>query len=265
MNHDPIALRFSNVAFSYENLPVLADVSFHFHQGEFIALVGPNGSGKTTLLKLILGLETASAGTVELLGELPRKSRSKIGYVPQHISYDPTFPIAVWEVVRMGMVGLSSRLGKGKGREEALKALAQVQLEDLADRPYNALSGGQRRRVLVARALVAHPSMLILDEPAANMDKESEDRLYDTLKVLKQDTTILIVTHDMSVVSALTDRVFCIGLHKQGCQARTVVQHMLEPMQGSDLEFYGEQSRRIRHDVQLSADVGDVEGGKPNA
>lgn len=265
MNHDPIALRFSNVAFSYENLPVLSDVSFHFHRGEFIALVGPNGSGKTTLLKLILGLESASEGIIELLGETPKKSRSKIGYVPQHISYDPTFPIAVWEVVRMGLVDLSFRLGKGKGRAEALRALSQVQMEELADRPYNALSGGQRRRVLVARALVANPTMLILDEPAANMDKESEDRLYDTLKALKEETTILIVTHDMSVVSALTDRVFCIGMHKDGCQGRTVVQHMLEPVQGSDLELYGGQARRIRHDVQLSADACDVEGGDKNA
>jgi ABC-type Mn2+/Zn2+ transport system ATPase subunit len=99
----PIALQFVSVSFSYPALDVLEDVSFHFHSGEFIALVGPNGSGKTTLLKLILGLEQPQKGAITLLGQNPKKSSSLIGYVPQHASYDPTFPITVQEVVRMGM------------------------------------------------------------------------------------------------------------------------------------------------------------------
>ncbi|MDN5333437.1 MAG: zinc transport system ATP-binding protein [Sphaerochaeta sp.] len=247
MSSVPIALSFHDVAFSYPNLKVLEDVSFHFHVGEFIALVGPNGSGKSTLLKLVLGLEAPQAGTISLLGENPKKSRALVGYVPQHTSYDSNFPISVLEVVRMGCVDATKRGGKAKQTEQALKALRQVELEHLAERPYNALSGGQRRRVLVARALAAEPIMLILDEPAANLDKESEQRLYATLSKLKGSTTILIVTHDMREVSPLIDRVFCIDAHKDGKIGRTVVQHALED------EAEGTR-KRVRHDVEIPGD-----------
>ncbi|MEA4860149.1 High-affinity zinc uptake system ATP-binding protein ZnuC [bioreactor metagenome] len=243
----PIVLHFHDVSFSYPHLTVLEEVGFHVHEGEFIALVGPNGSGKTTLLKLILGLEQPKSGTIELLGQNPSKARVQIGYVPQHASYDPSFPISVLEVVKMGMVEARGRQPKEKLRQLALEALHQVELASLADRPYSDLSGGQRRRVLVARALASKPNMLILDEPAANMDKESEQRLYETLAKLKGKTTVLIVTHDMKRVSALTDRVFCIDAHKEGKVGRTVVQHMLE-------EEPDDGVKRILHDVEIPAD-----------
>ncbi|WP_320129956.1 metal ABC transporter ATP-binding protein [uncultured Sphaerochaeta sp.] len=250
-----VVLRFSQVGFSYGSLAVLADVHFHIHEGEFIAMVGPNGSGKTTLLKLILGLEQPSGGTVELFGQNPRYARNQIGYVPQHVTYDPTFPITVGEVVRMGMVRSTSFRKKPKDDPQTLRALAQVELSDLVDRPYSALSGGQRRRVLVARALVANPRMLILDEPTANMDSESETRLFATLGELKKKTTILIVTHDMSMVSSLTDRVFCIGGHHlSGTSAHTVVQHVLEPADAPE-DLYGGKVLRVLHQVELSADM----------
>ena len=264
MSSVAIALRFSEVAFSYGMLPVLEDVNFHIHEGEFSALVGPNGSGKTTLLKLILGLEQSQKGEVSLFGDQPKKNRSMIGYVPQHITYDPTFPISVAEVVKMGGVLSTSRKGKASRNEAALEALKQVEMEDLAQRPYSELSGGQRRRVLVARALVAGPKMLILDEPTANMDSESEKRLFDTLRKFKGKTTILIVTHDMSTVSSLTDRVFCIGAQKPGQRGRTVVQHSLEPMKNAPSELYGGEALRVLHDVELPADYCTFEGGVKN-
>ena len=264
MSSVAIALRFSGVAFSYGMLPVLEDVNFHIHEGEFSALVGPNGSGKTTLLKLILGLEQSQKGEVSLFGDQPKKNRSMIGYVPQHITYDPTFPISVAEVVKMGGVLSTSRKGKASRNEAALEALKQVEMEDLAQRPYSELSGGQRRRVLVARALVAGPKMLILDEPTANMDSESEKRLFDTLRKFKGKTTILIVTHDMSTVSSLTDRVFCIGAQKPGQRGRTVVQHSLEPMKNAPSELYGGEALRVLHDVELPADYCTFEGGVKN-
>ncbi|WP_332447702.1 metal ABC transporter ATP-binding protein [Sphaerochaeta sp.] len=248
MSKQAVALQFSSVSFSYPSLTVLEDVTFHFHEGEFIALVGPNGSGKTTLLKLILGLEAPANGSVALLGQSPKKSRALVGYVPQHASYDPSFPISVLEVVRMGLVEAQGRSAARIANVLALDALRQVELADLADRPYRALSGGQRRRVLVARALVSRPRMLILDEPTANMDKVSEHRLFATLEHLKGGTTILIVTHDMRLVSSLTDRVFCIDAHKEGKVGRTVVQHVLEKVEEADV-------KRVRHDVELSPDA----------
>lgn len=264
MSKVPIALRFAEVAFSYGVVPVLEDVTFHIHEGEFSALVGPNGSGKTTLLKLILGLEQSQKGSVLLYGQAPKKSRSKIGYVPQHMGYDPTFPISVLEVVRMGGVLATSRRKGTVGNEAALESLAQVEMEDLAQRPYSELSGGQRRRVLVARALVAGPKMLILDEPTANMDAESEKRLFDTLRMFKGKTTILIVTHDMGTVSSLTDRVFCIGAQKPGQRGRTVVQHTLEPIEHASPELYGGGAMRVLHDVELPADYCAFDGGLTN-
>ncbi|NLK13712.1 MAG: metal ABC transporter ATP-binding protein [Spirochaetales bacterium] len=243
----PIALQFTDVSFAYPTLQILENASFHFHQGEFIALVGPNGSGKTTLLKLILGLEEAQKGTITLMGGRVKAMRPVIGYVPQHATYDPSFPISVIEVVMMGLVDSTRRLKKQEIRNKAVEALKQVELEDLVDRPYSQLSGGQRRRVLVARALVSNPKMLILDEPTANMDKESEARLYSTLERLKGNTTILIVTHDTRFVSDLTDRVFCVDVQHEGSAGRTVVQHALENIEG-------EYQKRVRHDVEIPAD-----------
>jgi len=264
MSTVPIALRFSNVSFSYDTLAVLEDVNFHIHEGEFSALVGPNGSGKTTLLKLILGLEQSQKGEVRLFGDQPKNNKSMIGYVPQHITYDPTFPISVLEVVRMGGVLSTSRRSRASRDGAALQALQQVEMGELAQRPYSELSGGQRRRVLVARALVAGPKMLILDEPTANMDAESEKRLFDTLRLFKGKTTILIVTHDMSTVSSLTDRVFCIGAQKPGQKGRTVVQHSLEPMDNAPAELYGGEAKRVLHDVELPADYCTFDGGANN-
>ena len=244
----PVALQLKGVSFAYPSLQILEDVTFHFHQGEFIALVGPNGSGKTTLLKLILGLEEAQEGTITLMGGSVKAMRPEIGYVPQHATYDPSFPISVIEVVMMGLVDSTRRLKKQEIRSKAIQALKQVELEDLVDRPYSQLSGGQRRRVLVARALASNPKMLILDEPTANMDKESEGRLYSTLERLKGNTTILIVTHDTRFVSDLTDRVFCIDTKPEGgTGGRTVVQHALESVEGED-------QKRVRHDVEIPAD-----------
>jgi zinc transport system ATP-binding protein len=256
-----VALRFNNVAFAYGNLPVLEDVSFHIHVGEFIALVGPNGSGKTTVLKLILGLEQPSKGTIELFEENPRNARDLIGYVPQHAGYDSTFPISVQEVVRMGRLLPRSRRYNAADAKATAEAMEQVEIADLAQRPYSALSGGQRRRVLVARALAAKPKLLILDEPTANMDAESENRLFKSLGELKRSTTILIVTHDMGFVSSLTDRVLCVGDRSHSGNARTVVQHRAEPVANPPPDFFGGEVLKVLHEVTLPDDSCCIEAG----
>jgi zinc transport system ATP-binding protein len=221
-----ISLRFDGVSFSYGSVKVLENASFHIHQGEFIALVGPNGSGKTTALKLLLGLEQPQSGTINLFGAgSTLGERNRMGYVPQQAAYDPAFPISVWEAVQMGRLTPLSRKFSAGDRAAVLEALEQAEIADLAWRPYQSLSGGQRRRALVARALAAKPEILILDEPTANMDRESEDRLFTTLGKLKGTTTILIVTHDTGFVSALTDRVLCMGSREAGYG---IVQHRTE-------------------------------------
>ena len=239
-----IALRFDHVSFSYEKVKVLENASFHIHQGEFVALTGPNGSGKTTALKLLLGIEKAQAGTIELFGEPFSRIKNQVGYVPQQAHLDRAFPITVREVVNMGRLNPLSRFFSAADRLAVEKALEQAEIADLSSRPYYALSGGERRRVLVARALaslametaepdllVKKPGLLVLDEPTANMDAESEDRLFVTLGKLKGSTTILIVTHDSDFVSSLVDRVLCMGKGAHGSEQvsqYTIVQHRLE-------------------------------------
>ncbi|OHD23566.1 MAG: ABC transporter ATP-binding protein [Spirochaetes bacterium GWB1_59_5] len=246
-----LAVRFKDVSFSYGDLPVLNAASFHIHSGEFAALVGPNGSGKTTVLKLLLGLARPTAGSVTVLGRPPEEARSSIGYVPQHATYDPAFPISVTEVVRMGRLRTSSRRYSVDDDSAVKKALAMAEVADLAARPYSALSGGQRRRVLVARALAAEPELLVLDEPTANMDAESETRLFETLRLLKGKATILIVTHDTGFVTALTDSVFCVGERGQG---RSVIRHQATPAAHVASEQYGGPALQVLHDTELSDD-----------
>ncbi len=246
--HGPVAVRFDSVDFSYERIPVLSNVSFHIHQNEFAALVGSNGSGKTTLLKLLLGLEKPVAGRIVLFEDAAGKGRERIGYVPQNAGFDPTFPVTVRSVVRMGRLRPSSRFFGKEDAEAVNEAMEKADIADLAERPYSALSGGQRRRVLVARALASRPSLLVLDEPAANMDSESEKRLFDTLGQLKGSTTILIVTHDTAFVSSLTDVAFCVAGGVSGC---SIVRHRTEPAADAPHDLYGGSASRVRHDIDV--------------
>jgi zinc transport system ATP-binding protein len=268
-----IALRFDRVSFSYEGVKVLKNASFHIHQGEFVALVGPNGSGKTTVLKLLLGLEIPQSGSIELFGAagedrragrpglfspLRDRIRDRLGYVPQQAQADRAFPITVEKVVRMGRLKPLSRKFRAGDKDAAAAAMERMEIRDLAGRLYNALSGGQRRRVLVARALASlaggdGPGILVLDEPTANMDAESEERLFKTLGSLKGSTTILIVTHDRDFVSSLTDRVLCID---RGGGDGAIVQHPLEAGSAGGREgedAFGGRSR-VLHGESIPAD-----------
>jgi len=258
--HAPIVLQFDSVKFSYGEVPVLDGASFHMHAGEFVALVGPNGAGKTTVLKLVLGLTSPETGTVTLFGSSPQIGREHIGYVPQHADYDPTFPISVEEVVRMGRIKPFLRRYSAEDAQAVKEALATMELSDLAKRPYHALSGGQRRRVLVARALSANPEMLVLDEPTSNMDADSERRLFSALGSLKGKTSILIVTHDTGFVSSLTDRVLCVGDIGPSGVGRVIVQHQVEPTREAPAQMFGGAALKVLHDSTLGDDCCCPEG-----
>ena len=248
-----LAVRFDSVRFSYGSIPVLEDASFHIHEGEFAALLGPNGSGKTTLLKLLLGLARPDSGSILVFGRPAEEARKAIGYVPQAVVYDPAFPISVAEVVRMGTLRGSRGRYRPEDAEPALRAMEAAGVAELASRPYSALSGGQRRRVLVARALAAEPRLLVLDEPTSNMDAESEALLYASLGALKGRATILIVTHDTGFVSALTDSVLCVG--ERSGKRGSVVRHPSVPAEGVLApETYGGAALRVLHDAELPDD-----------
>ncbi len=233
------------VYFSYDKEPILEDVTLSVDRGEFIGIIGPNGGGKTTLLRLILGLITPDRGTVRVFGHPPKTVSHRIGYVPQHLQFDPKFPATVFDIVRMGQVGRRFTGDKTRKKEAAKAALAAVDLSPLADRSFAGLSGGQRQRVLIARALASDPQMLLFDEPTANVDSSSGEKLYRILTELNKQMTILVVSHDIGFVSRHITSVVCVN--------HTVVIHPTSTLDGRNIiDLYGQDISLVRHDHRCS-------------
>ncbi len=191
-----------NLAFAYDTQPVLEHVSLEVNEHDFLAIIGPNGGGKSTLLKLMLGLLKPTQGSITLLGTTPSAARHDVGYVPQNTNVNTDFPVKVLDVVLMGN-GAEHHPLFGYGIEEkacAMEALQQVGMEDFAARRIGDLSGGQRQRVMIARALCRRPKLLILDEPTASIDATGQKEIYDLLKRLNDAITVIVVSHDLSVI-----------------------------------------------------------------
>jgi zinc transport system ATP-binding protein len=206
-------LRATGLGFSYGRDPVLEDVSLAVEPGEFVALVGPNGSGKSTLLKVLLGSLRPGRGEVRLFGEDPAHvhERGRLGYVPQRPSLASEVPATVEEIVATGRL---SRRGwwrplSGGDRLAVTHALESVGLADLADRPINQLSGGQQQRAFIARAFASEPSLLVLDEPIAGVDADSQRRFREALVhlIAEHGSGVLLVSHELSAVAPDLDRV----------------------------------------------------------
>ena len=244
MEPQPI-IKMNNLSFSYNGLPVLDEVNLTIYERDFLSIVGPNAGGKTTLLKLILGLLKPSDGSIRVFGLPPVKARSRIGYMPQYSNLDPLFPVSVLDVVLMGRLGNGRRFGFfGKSdREAAVEALRKVELQDVSNRSFSDLSGGQHQRVLIARALVTNPDLLLLDEPTSNVDAVVETELYELLNELNEKMTVVLVTHDLGFVSGYVKRVACVN--------RKVVVHATNEISGEMInELYGCEVQMVRHDTR---------------
>lgn len=236
------AIQIEGLSFSFGLAPVLQDIDLEVLRGEFMGLVGPNAGGKSTLLKLILGLLRPQSGRIRVLGAAPEEARRRVGYVPQYPSFQRDFPISVEQVVLLGRLGSTPSLGwyRRADREAALHALAEVEAADLARRRIGTLSGGQLQRVLLARALVGEPQILILDEPTANIDQRAEGDIFDLLAVLNARLTILVVSHDIAFISSYVDRVACLN--------RTLVCHRTDAIDADLIhQLYGEAVRSVAH------------------
>lgn len=204
-----------NVTFTYDEQPVLRDVSLSIDKGEFLGLIGPNGSGKTTLLKIMLGLQKPDTGSVRLFGTPASKFRdgTRLGYVSQQSSEaDTMMPISVREVVKMGRYAHAGlRPLTSEDNEIVDDALSRVGISDLADRRISRLSGGQKQRVYIARALASEADLLALDEPTVGIDADSVDRFYELLEELNNDgITIVLIEHDIGVVTEHADTIACL-------------------------------------------------------
>lgn len=201
------------VSFSFGPDTVLDRVSLHVAPGEFVALVGPNGSGKSTFLRILLGLLKPTSGTVQVFGTPPHqlKERWRIGYVPQRPALARELPASVEEVVAAGRLARTgwSRRFSATDRQEIDHAMESVSLLDLRHRRVRELSGGQQQRAFIAKALAAQPDLLVLDEPVAGVDAESQHRFRDSLVHLVREhrAAVLLVSHELGAVADDLDRV----------------------------------------------------------
>ena len=248
----PPVIRFEGVTISYEETTALEEATFEVPERAFVGILGPNGSGKTTLLRAILGLVTPSRGRIyvgELCCHQLRKVRREVGYVPQKSRVDPQFPVEVLDVVLMGLypaMGLLRRPGKAE-RRKSIEALGSVGMADLAGRPAGHLSGGQLQRVLIARALVRDPRILLLDEPYTGLDARSQTAVMDLIHRTHQERglTTLLVTHDVNPVYPYLDLVIAINRKVYACgrPAEALVKETLDEMYGAEIHVHEAHGR----------------------
>lgn len=244
-------IQFENVSRNFGMGAVLEDVSFEVARGQSTCLIGPNGGGKTTLLRLMLGLIRPSSGKVRIFGARPSRARTRVAYVPQHISFDPLFPVNALDIVLMGRLD-HLKFGRycNDCKDTAREALHEVGLSDSAHRPFADLSGGQRQRVLIARALACKPELLLLDEPTANIDLSVEARLLETLARLRQRMSIVMVSHDLDLISHITDDyVLCVHQH--------VHRHAVAELTGDVIREIYSSERRVEHEKKTLHQQGD--------
>lgn len=208
-----------NVSFSYETTPVLKGVSLRVEKGEFVGIMGPNGGGKTTLLKLLMRFLTPTRGSI--------RAEGTIGYVPQVHHTDREFPITVKELILLGALSKATKWGL---YPEEIKRRADELIEKLGLLPYRdqmfgSLSGGLAQRALLARALIADPDLLLLDEPTANIDAKSTAVIFNWLESLRGKKTILLVTHDLNTMVERVDRILCVQGEVSSFLPKEVCEH----------------------------------------
>jgi manganese/zinc/iron transport system ATP- binding protein len=214
---DVPAVEVTDLTVAYGEKPVLWDVDLEVPTGVLLAIVGPNGAGKTTLIRSILGLVKPAAGRALVLGKPYEEQRRLVAYVPQRGTVDWDFPTSVLDVVlmgRYGQIGWIRRPGAGD-RAAAREALEQVGMLEYAHRQISQLSGGQQQRVFLARALVQHADVYLMDEPFQGVDATTEKAIVELLRSLReQGKTVVAVHHDLQTVAEYFDHVCLLNVRK---------------------------------------------------
>ena len=221
----------------YEGKEVLSDINLTVTSDDYLGIIGPNGGGKTTLIRLILGLMKPTSGTIRFFKEEKSKGETRqdkeekgetngeaiveetkeisMGYLPQYNQLDKQFPISVYEVVLAGLSkikGLFSRYTQAQ-HQQVLDTLERMQLTEFKDRHIAALSGGQLQRVLLARAIVSKPDVVILDEPNTYIDRRFQKQMYEMLEQINKECAIIIVSHDIAEVLNNVKHIACVNHH----------------------------------------------------
>ncbi len=237
---------------------ILKSINLSVKELDYIGIIGPNGGGKTTLFKVLLGLLKPQRGQVKIFNRKVQQGRRYIGYVPQIIHFDRSFPINVWDVVCMGRLGQNRLLERfnRQDNEQVEKALHQVNLLQLRHRPISELSGGQLQRVYIARSLATEPRILLLDEPTASLDEKSSTAIYELLRDINEYATILMISHDMGTISSHVKTIGCLNHKLYYHGDNQVTGQMLEQIYGSPMEqiVHGQVSQRVlkSHDSEYS-------------
>lgn len=213
---------------SYDRVQALEHVDLDIYTDDFLGIIGPNGGGKSTLVKAIMGV-IPYRGTIHYADSIIRHNKPHIGYLPQISSFDKAFPISVLEVV---MSGLQAERGMlhGYGRTErtrAMETLRLTHLDDLAKRPIGELSGGQLQRVMLCRAIVSEPKLLVLDEPANFVDNRFENELYNLLHHLHDRMAIVMVSHDVGTISSVVNNIVCVNRHVHRHDSNIITEEQL--------------------------------------
>jgi zinc transport system ATP-binding protein len=203
------AIKLENVTYRYNSELVLEDISFKADEGDLLGIIGPNGAGKTTLFSLILGLLEGYQGKITVFGEDIRNNRKilkNIGYIPQKNIIDQGFPATVEEIVSLGVF-------ERKTKDKIISAIKTVGLLEQKHKRIGELSGGQQQRILIAKALVNEPQLLILDEPTTGIDLETQNKFYALLRKLNSENkiTIILASHDLDAINKLANKIACVN------------------------------------------------------
>lgn len=234
-----LLLELQSVSASYGTNVVLHDISLKVNENDFIGVIGPNGGGKTTLLKVILGLIKPDKGKIEFNSIL--LNSNSIGYLPQLSTGDNNYPVTVTDVVLSGMMiskKIISRMSVSD-RKRALTVIDELGLSDLANASLNELSGGQLQRVFLGRAIIGNPKLLLLDEPGNFVDSTFENDFYEKLRALNSRMAILMVSHDVGMISSHVKSYACVN--------RSLHYHPSSEITNEQLLAYGCPIQLITH------------------
>ncbi|MFW5820466.1 MAG: metal ABC transporter ATP-binding protein [Bacteroidota bacterium] len=247
----PSLVKLENIEAGYGDKAILKSVNLEIKEKDFIGIIGPNGGGKTTLLKIILGLLNPWKGKVHYYFPSDNDFRKYIGYLPQRSSIDSKFPISVKEVVLSGLISGKPFFKKYSRKDFILadKMIDNYGLSEYRSRPVGELSGGQLQRVFLIRALISSPKLLILDEPDTFVDNRFEYELYEKLKELNKEIAILLVSHDIGIISSYIKSIACVNTQLHYHESNVISSEQLKiyncPL---DIITHGKVPHRVLHD-----------------
>jgi len=239
-------VQISHLCFGPSKKPILDSINLELEEGHFLGIVGPNGAGKSTLLNILAGLTQPTGGHIDLFGKcLTRFSRHsllrKIGFLNQLHDHEPRLPMRVRDVVAMGLSDYALPWHFGDHSDAIMHVLQLVDMQELADADFRLLSGGQRQRTRLARALVREPRLLLLDEPSAALDSVRQEKLFQLLRTLCDETgmSVIMVEHDIAAISSYVDSVACLNrqIHHHAMKGEDIPEDIWRAMYGDHIHI----------------------------